>query len=1157
MRISLKAAALGGASVLVLAAAAHANEYNIPSGDLTTALDAYMKQSGVALMYSSSAVRGVHTAGARGEATAYVALSHILEGTGFGMRRDASGAVAIVPMSAAGTAQSAGSARLAAETATHQDAASSVETVIVTSSKIKGDIQTVPIAITALSQEQLTSRQIAGGPDLVKEVPNLTFTKTNFTGYSIQIRGIGTQAISVTTDPAVAVALNDIPFIRNHFFEQEFYDVGQVEVLRGPQGTLYGRNATAGVVNVISAKPTDQFEAMLSADWGNYANRRYEGMVNIPIVDDRVDLRIAGEWTKRDGYTTNEITGDPVDGRDLWSTRATLAWKPVENLQTTLVWEHFQESDDRMRTQKQLCHTDPGPTSVDGIPVDSPPQFSGGGLILAFGVNSGDVSQGCLPTSLYSPESFQVPNGFSLPFVVAGWISGAMRVADPYASTTQSSNLRDIETTIDPRYFAKNDTLELNTDYNITPTLTFTSQTGYNQDFLWSTEDYNRFDTTPDIFIDQGTGNNRAGTLIVPDGNYACSDGTVGTAAQCGTAYPTGYFCDPQLGCSSRIVAQDISREHAWQLSQEFRVASSFKGPFNFSLGGNYLHYETIEDYFVFANALTAFAAESGRQGGSTPPWQPGVTTNLDCFSKNEPFNDPGRQYGIDSGIPTESCYYIDPNPLGSVNALGHNYFLSRNPYVLNSYAGFGEAYYDVLPDLKLTVGARWTDDEKHFLDIPSQLLTASYGYTAIGAVDQKWNQWTGRFAANWSPKLDFTDQTLIYGSFAHGYKAGGANPPGAVLTNYYGQAGTGIPIHPATFNPEFVDAYELGTKNTLADGGLTLNGDVFYYNYSGYQISEIVDRTSINLNFDATVKGGELEASYEPIPGLKFNFAGGYEDTRIKNGQSAIDLMDRTAGHSDWMVMKPFPTQASNCIFPDYVVAALLVGGAGAGEGDHWSSACGIAYNGGEDPVPLAIYDYNNGAPYAIHDPNGCGSCFSGPYPFIFSGTIPGHGSYTFTYPGFDPLAGTAGDPYQGQNTYSGHDYGPAPNDGEGFSKNVGGNELPNAPHFTLSFSTEYTIPVSEDWAATLHSDFYWQSQSFARVFNDRPYDKLRGYSTTNIALILTSASGWQVMGYVKNIFDATDITGAFLNSDDSGLTTNIFVTDPRLYGVRVTKNW
>jgi outer membrane receptor protein involved in Fe transport len=171
----------------------------------------------------------------------------------------------------------------------------------------------------------------------------MTFTKTNFAGYSIQIRGIGTQAISVTTDPAVAVAFNDIPFIRNHFFEQEFYDVASVEVARGPQGTLYGRNATAGVVNLISAKPTDQFETMASADIGNYHNRRFEGMINIPIVDDRLDIRVAGEWTKRQGYSLNEETDNRIDGRDLWSGRVSIGWKPTENLQAYLVWEHFSD----------------------------------------------------------------------------------------------------------------------------------------------------------------------------------------------------------------------------------------------------------------------------------------------------------------------------------------------------------------------------------------------------------------------------------------------------------------------------------------------------------------------------------------------------------------------------------------------------------------------------------------------------------------------------------------------------------------------------------------------------------------------------------------------------------------------------------------------
>jgi hypothetical protein len=139
----------------------------------------------------------------------------------------------------------------------------------------------------------------------------------------------------------------------------------------------------------------------------------------------------------------------------------------------------------------------------------------------------------------------------------------------------------------------------------------------------------------------------------------------------------------------------------------------------------------------------------------------------------------------------------------------------------------------------------------------------------------------------------------------------------------------------------------------------------------------------------------------------------------------------------------------------------------------------------------------------------------------------------------------------------YTGMDAGPIPNNGEGFAKPLGGNQLPNAPHYTLSLAADYTMPVSENWAATLHSDFYWQSQSWARIWNDPNYDKIHGYSNVNLALILSDASGWQIMGYVKNVLDTTSITGAFLFSDDTALTTNIFTTDPRLYGLRITKRF
>jgi outer membrane receptor protein involved in Fe transport len=1119
-RRTIQSALLLGASATFMvsgagaaAAQARVNEnrtqIDIPAQPLGSALRAFGVETDSQVMFSKEVVEGRTNRAVKGNYSAAEALDELLKGTTLRAEQSADRVFLIKGLASTHASLEAAQPVQPMQLAQASAPRASVETVTVTSSKLGGaDVQSIPIAITALSQEQLTATQTAGGPDLVKQVPNLTFTKTNFTGYSIQLRGIGTQAISVTTDPAVAVALNDVPFIRNHFFEQEFYDLGQVEVLRGPQGTLYGRNATAGVVNLTTARPSDQFEAMASAEIGNYHQHRFEGMINLPLVDDRVDLRVAGEWTKRQGYSFNEITNQRIDGRDLWSGRATLAFNPLPELKASLMWEHFSEDDDRMRTAKQLCKTDYPPDQIDGVNVPRGQTGLTGALI--FGQNY--LSQGCLPTSLYSQDAFQVPYGFALPYVLVASL-GREYInpnVDPYASTIQSQNLRVIETQLNPVYKAKNDIVELTTEYNITPSLVFTAQTGFDQDFLWSTEDYNRFDTSPGLF--------RIPVFSGTDPRHILNSNL--------------EFCDPQLGCSTRLVAQDLSMEHAWQLSQEFRLASSFNGPLNFSVGGNYMHYETEENYYVFINTLSLYTVS---QGFAYLPYVPGVSDDHECLPKGQSAGSTGHAFPdptTGGGQPTSACVYMDPNPITSLNNKGHNYFLSQNPYLLDSYAAFGEVYYNVLSDLKLIGGLRWTEDRKHFTNIPSEVVTEGYGYPSTGTVDQQWDAITGRAAVNWTPKLDFTDQTLVYGSYAHGYKAGGANPPGAAFPSISGSFGgpfgsgdgvngtsgeVGVPVHPLTFKPEYVDAFEIGSKNTLLDGSMTLNGDVFYYNYEHYQISQIVDRTSINLNFDAHVKGAELEAMWEPLPGLRFNFAGGYEDTAIAKGERAIDLIDRTAGVPGWMVVRPFPTQASNCILPTYVVVELLGRGSGDESATNPSFACSHAYNLHEDPVLQGGY--------TAHSPD---------------------------YPGFDP---NSVDPNAPADVNDG--LGLPPNNGEGFAKDLSGNELPNAPRFTVSTGAQYTIPLSNDWAGTLRGDFYWQDASWARVWNDDPYDRIHGYTNLNLTLILTSQNGWQVMLYDKNVFNTTAITGTFLNSDDTGLTTNVFLTDPKLIGVRVTKNW
>ncbi|HEX6866793.1 MAG TPA: Lpg1974 family pore-forming outer membrane protein, partial [Caulobacteraceae bacterium] len=102
------------------------------------------------------------------------------------------------------------------------------------------------------------------------------------------------------------------------------------------------------------------------------------------------------------------------------------------------------------------------------------------------------------------------------------------------------------------------------------------------------------------------------------------------------------------------------------------------------------------------------------------------------------------------------------------------------------------------------------------------------------------------------------------------------------------------------------------------------------------------------------------------------------------------------------------------------------------------------------------------------------------------------------------------------------------------------------------------YSLPLPNDWLATLHTDLHWQSESWWRVFQDHEFAKLDEYFTMNLAAIFVNEErGWNIMAYIKNVTDETAITGAFLNSDDTGLTTNVFLTEPRLYGLRVTKAW
>ena len=231
--------------------------------------------------------------------------------------------------------------------------------IVVTAQRQSQRLQDVPIAVSAFTADTISKQQIVNPSALQQTLPNVTFTKTNFTTSSFTIRGIGDLCVGATCDQATAIHVNDMPLVTTRLFESEFFDLERIEVLRGPQGTLFGRNATSGVVNFITAKPDlSGVHAAAEAEYGNYNSKRVRAMVNLPFTD-TLGIRVAGTYLNRDGYTKNTYDNSKIDGRDLYSIRGTLSWEPTSDTRVDLIGYYFREKDNRSRIQKQLCHRDP------------------------------------------------------------------------------------------------------------------------------------------------------------------------------------------------------------------------------------------------------------------------------------------------------------------------------------------------------------------------------------------------------------------------------------------------------------------------------------------------------------------------------------------------------------------------------------------------------------------------------------------------------------------------------------------------------------------------------------------------------------------------------------------------------------------------------
>ncbi|RSY79342.1 TonB-dependent receptor [Sphingomonas koreensis] len=221
-----------------------------------------------------------------------------------------------------------------------------VDDIIVTAQRREERVQDIPVAISAFGSEQLERTGVVTIENIAPRVPSFYFGSFGPLRPQLYIRGIGTRSFDPGSESSVGVFQDEVYLGRSSGSFGALKDVERVEVLRGPQGTLYGRNTIGGAINIITKGPTDTFTGDFEAGISNFNGWEVFGAVGGPITKDgSVMFRVAGWHTERDGYVTNLTTGNKFQGIDNSGGRVRLAFAPSDSFRIDLTGEYLHDGD--------------------------------------------------------------------------------------------------------------------------------------------------------------------------------------------------------------------------------------------------------------------------------------------------------------------------------------------------------------------------------------------------------------------------------------------------------------------------------------------------------------------------------------------------------------------------------------------------------------------------------------------------------------------------------------------------------------------------------------------------------------------------------------------------------------------------------------------
>lgn len=353
--------------------------FSIHQQEITEALKEVATKAGYQLLFSAEQVGVQKATSLSGRYTAEEALSLLLQDTGLSFEITARGVIVIKKdhlknpeeeedmnikrnflSGIIGSLIGIGSVQgLEAQELNSPDQPSvrALEEIVVTALRREGSVQSIPVSISAVSGQELDSRGISSFRELGEAVSGLALVQPEgFTSSSIYVRGVGTTGNN-PADSSVGVVVDGVYQLKLGAVFSEMLDVERVEVLRGPQGTLFGKNTTAGLIVIKTNDPdTEKFSGRMQGIVGNLDNRELRGVVNIPLIEGKLAARMSGFIADRDGYTENLYIGKDTRNIDREGFRGKLLWNINDSLSIVLSGEKIEQES---RTDKSLVEYPP------------------------------------------------------------------------------------------------------------------------------------------------------------------------------------------------------------------------------------------------------------------------------------------------------------------------------------------------------------------------------------------------------------------------------------------------------------------------------------------------------------------------------------------------------------------------------------------------------------------------------------------------------------------------------------------------------------------------------------------------------------------------------------------------------------------------------